>query len=461
MAFKTREELVNAIKQSKRKGFEPSVTGRLDQLIDEDLLQWMISYVYDINFQYKIEVRLDRKVVLKNAESQEICNLFNKYSPNFGTLRLTHFAGQRNLIMEFETMNDPDGTSYPLISLQFRGGSDLRDKFMGCMIGSAIGDAVGEIHQHHEQLSFEDIQKKYPLLEYTDDTAQALVVAEFLSTGDHSIEKLGDLFLDAINTRPDRGYGGTATIFSIAEMNNISCIEARDRFNKAFDYAEGSWSDGAAMRIHPAALYFNRVENLRDRIDFISDIDHSHPIAKEGAYLCAKLITLILNKPQDSELDWARELVRECQTSELLTSMEYVEEALLKQYPASTVDRHLGNINRSTTATQSAVPYAIFSFLLNRDNFDDCLQTAISTKGDADTIGAIACAFSGVRLGHQKISQNMFYELLEDREIIEKRATALLLGSLPRGQRPLQATSLSAEELAEHEEIMEVEDVDE
>jgi ADP-ribosylglycohydrolase len=141
--------------------------------------------------------------------------------------------------------------------------------------------------------------------------------------------------------------------------------------------------------------------------------------------------------------------------------MEYVEEALLKQYPASTVDRHLGNINRSTTATQSAVPYAIFSFLLNRDNFDDCLQTAISTKGDADTIGAIACAFSGVRLGHQKISQNMFYELLEDREIIEKRATALLLGSLPRGQRPLQATSLSAEELAEHEEIMEVEDVDE
>src|SRR5208337_4625102 len=74
-------------------------------------------------------------------------------------------------------------------------GDRLLQKFRGAMIGSALGDAIGEIvlyKAHRGFISQDDLQhliskrdlkrllKEFPEYKYTDDTAMAIGIAECL-----------------------------------------------------------------------------------------------------------------------------------------------------------------------------------------------------------------------------------------------------------------------------------------
>lgn len=300
------------------------------------------------------------------------------------------------------------------------------------MIGSALGDAIGEIAQHNPQYSIDEIFKEYEQLKYTDDTAQAIAVSKYILNQDYSTKTLGDAFLKAINEEPDRGYGGTRTIFYIAELNNISYEEARERYNEAFNNGEGNWGDGGAMRIHPAALFFNDRSNFKEMITMISALDHSHPIAIDGTLLCAKLISLILQNKTIDKYDVCEVLIDYAKTTEIKNNMMYIKEALEQNISASVVDSLTGNNSRSEINTWKVVPYAIFSFLSYLDSYGDCLNTAISTNGDADTIGAIACSFSRAYLGIDAIPEEWITKL-ENQKGIQLLANKLYESKIKNG----------------------------
>ena len=66
---------------------------------------------------------------------------------------------------------------------------DLRKKAIGAMIGSALGDAVGELaFRYRQRDALIQAVIRAPMLRYTDDTAMAIGLAE-------SIGKKGDVDL--------------------------------------------------------------------------------------------------------------------------------------------------------------------------------------------------------------------------------------------------------------------------
>lgn len=149
-----------------------------------------------------------------------------------------------------------------------------RSKTLGSLIGSALGDAVGEIVLHaagrglianedvHLSVSSADLLKlasEIKELKYTDDTAMAIGLAESLiARGRIDQKHLGDRFRVNYDREPWRGYAnGPPAIFLLAEQRCLSYAEASRIVGEALYGNQGSYGNGAAMRVAPVGLFFH------------------------------------------------------------------------------------------------------------------------------------------------------------------------------------------------------------
>ena len=101
--------------------------------------------------------------------------------------------------------------------------------YSGCLLGSALGDAIGELAFHNtniERLSYKlELVKE---LIYTDDTAMAIGIAEsLLEKGHLDPEHLGKTFQKNFQREPWRGYAsGPPTIFASVAQTGTTYVEA-------------------------------------------------------------------------------------------------------------------------------------------------------------------------------------------------------------------------------------------
>ena len=162
----------------------------------------------------------------------------------------------------------------------------LTHKILGGMIGSALGDAIGELAFHYRtrDLLCAQIDLHEPLT-YTDDTAMAIGLAESIQrTGKIVSKDLGDTFSKNFFQEPWRGYAsGPPAIFSLVEKTGISYEEAARRL---FD-GTGSFGNGGAMRIAPLALFFYDSPHLYEYACESAKVTHAHPVGMDGAALQA------------------------------------------------------------------------------------------------------------------------------------------------------------------------------
>ena len=146
-----------------------------------------------------------------------------------------------------------------------KGEINLEDKFCGCLLASALGDAIGEIaffRTSHAALR-EELQASTQL-RYTDDTAMAIGLAESITRrGSLESRHLGDTFRSNFLREPWRGYAsGPPTVFSMVSDLGISYTEAAGRL---FGGA-GSFGNGAAMRIGPVAAFYYDSPRLYEQV---------------------------------------------------------------------------------------------------------------------------------------------------------------------------------------------------
>lgn len=201
------------------------------------------------------------------------------------------------------------------------------EKFIGCMIALSIGDAVGEIKQHKNNLSIKEIISGQ--LIYTDDTALSIAITKaIIESNELTTEIIGDYFLKAINSEPNRGYGGLPVIFYSAELNNITYIEARDKANKALRNGDGSFGDGGAMRIAPAALFYSGLSDFYNKVRLITVIDHSHELAVESTFIVASMIEKCLYEKNIDSLNVLEEFIEKSKIKRMKIALELVKKAL-------------------------------------------------------------------------------------------------------------------------------------
>ncbi len=298
----------------------------------------------------------------------------------------------------------------------------LKSKFLGCLIGAAIGDGLGAWREGRRIAEKEDIAslaERVEELAYTDDTHMTIgVVESLIQSRGFDGEHMAQTFIKNYEAEPWRGYGpGPPRVFRMIKRGepwDSAAIKI---------YRGGSFGNGSAMRVAPIGLlYSNNPAKLREIAYKSSSITHSHELGKEGAALQAYAVALALNTPSDEEID--REAF-------LLKLQTFAQTQLYKEKIANTKEL-LGEQDRARVVAVlgngiealNSVPTAIYCFLKQPKSYKDSVIYAISLGGDTDTIASMAGAILGAYLGIEAIPQEWRLKL-ENKAYIEDLAEKL------------------------------------
>jgi len=284
----------------------------------------------------------------------------------------------------------------------------MREKFRGCLLGTAVGDALGSSRGEFSG-------------RWTDDTHMTMGLAQSLvERKGFDGEHLAWTFLRNYEREPWRGYApGPPTVFSL--------LRAGVPWNEASRYlfgGRGSYGNGAAMRVAPVGLlYYDDPVRLREVAEAQSLLTHAHELGREGAVLQARAVSLALCAPPPSSFDpfdFLEELESFTSHPVYLEKLGKVRKMLEEGGRRERVVRELGN----GVEAHRSVPTAICCFLLHFGSFGEALRYAVGLGGDTDTIGAMTGALSGAYHGEGGIPRE-WRERVERREELEQLAEGL------------------------------------
>jgi len=300
--------------------------------------------------------------------------------------------------------------------------TDLKSKFLGAMIGSALGDAIGELaFQFPREENLRSELDRLSEVRYTDDTAMALGLAEsILDQGIIDEQHLGQTFSNNFEREPWRGYAsGPPTVFYQVKQKGITYSEAA----QGLFGGKGSFGNGAAMRIVPVGLFFHDSPDLYDQACASAKVTHAHPVGMDGAAIqaCAVAGAVNLNPEEGFPLESSlKALVDFARTTEIREKMRLVKQSIDREISPKAATDLIGR----TVAVQESMPFAVYSFLRHAQSFEDCIFCAIMNGGDRDTLGAMAGAIAGAYLGIEAIPQS-WLQKLENLTYIEQLASRL------------------------------------
>src|SRR5829696_6697941 len=297
--------------------------------------------------------------------------------------------------------------------------STVLDRAQGALYGLAIGDALGmptQLMSHEEVAACFGVLDGFrqppadhviaaglPVGSITDDTEQALLVADALLAGGGHIdsEDLARRLLTWAERARERGsldLLGPSSSAAVAALVAGGPLDEVGRFGA---------TNGAAMRIAPVGLIISTddLDALVDLVVEASQVTHHNGIAIAGAAAVAAAARRIA---------WAVGLV-----------------------DATDHDRSIRDVVEligTSLATQESVPAAFAVLALHlRDPWQACL-TAASLGGDSDTIAAMTGAIAGACHGMDAWPLHAVQTVREtnelDLEIIAEKLLALRTGSM-------------------------------
>ena len=280
------------------------------------------------------------------------------------------------------------------------------DRFRGCILGHAIGDALGAPFEtmpgdaiYYGFGAARRILADPPgdLLEYTDDTQMAIGVAETLIA--HGAIRRAELMRAfASNFDAARAYGaGAHQIIEMAAKGGDWAALAQSIF------PGGSLGNGAAMRAAPIGLFFRH--NL-DRVDEQAVesalVTHTHPVGIDGTRIFALAIANLMEAASFDRSQFYDQLINRAGTEEFRDALETAS----RLGPDDSIAR-LG----VSVAAHRSVPTAIACFASSPDSYADAVGRAIGLGGDVDTIAGMTGALSGAYLGIDAIPAHLLARL--------------------------------------------------
>ena len=304
---------------------------------------------------------------------------------------------------------------------------NLESKFLGGLLGSALGDCVGEIafYMDNRVHLAQQVKSKSEII-YTDDTAMAIGITEALIENEGTLDPdlLGQIFHRNFEREPHRGYAmGPPTIFSEVDRTGKSYTEvASELFN-----GTGSYGNGASMRIAPIGLFYYDSSNLYELAKKSAMVTHAHPLGIDGAAVLAKAISILVDKDcqkwdvWDHREEYLEILIDFAQTEVYKKKLRQVVTYLSPDKELSFCSYELG----SNVKSFESVPFSICAFLKNPHSFYDCILDTVMVSADRDTIGAMVGGLLGAYLGIDSIPQE-WLERLENREYLRDLALKLI-----------------------------------
>lgn len=304
-----------------------------------------------------------------------------------------------------------------------------QSKFRGCLVGLAIGDALGYpiefIRTREDILTITNGAGVTTLPEpalYTDDTQMTICIAKaLLSSGDDM-----DKFMAALTLEFVEWYKVQETDRSQRRAPGNTCLSAcsnlADGINWEAAGIPASTGCGSAMRSAPIGLFHSKIEKVVDFAINSSRITHPHELALCASVGTALLTNLALNDEPVGR--WASELVR-------VASINHEFKDIIKLAAEKAAEHAEPDFVLSTECLgegwtgHEAVASALFCCMMYPDSYKDAVLLAANTVGDTDSIACITGAWMGARFGIEAIPAKWIDDI-EDRDALITLADSLL-----------------------------------
>jgi len=284
-------------------------------------------------------------------------------------------------------------------------------KFKGCMLGAAIGDALGMPHEsgapnlQKMKYGYRRAYKNHPNEaltpgQYTDDTQIMILAGTLLADGKFNEERyahsLRELCLRGALRFPDSAVGAF-------------CESAE----KEHEPRKGvkSTTSGCLPIAVPFALAYPDMSEACERAVRACNVTHTHPAAHAAVSTLTTLLHHTLHEIPDPI---GRALAKAQVEDEILGGK--IRNALVLEKEGMDTETALLKIGHDVSVFQT-LPIAFF--LLSRyAHPPDLLTVSANTGGNSDTIALICGAYLGAAKGIDLLPEDLL-EGLEDRQRIE------------------------------------------
>lgn len=329
-----------------------------------------------------------------------------------------------------------------------------KDFFRGCLIGGAIGDALG---MPIEFMDIEAIKRKYgesginklqlwpKLATITDDTQMTLFTAEGILRAETRGNQKGIcdpqeivhfayhrwLYTQGYPKIKSLDWIYNGYLLSIPELFHQrapgnSCLSALQTrklgtIEKPINNSKGC---GSVMRMAPVGLFYSKHNAFIKGMEF-GALTHGHPTGYLAAGAFAYIIAAIVEglSIEESVLEAIKELEKYKNNEEcvqLLNKSLEIEQTDIE--PEKAIPMLGGG-----WIAEEALAIAVYCSLKFKDNFAKGTLAAVNHSGDSDSTGAIAGNILGTSLGIKGIPEE-WVEVIEIKEVIIEISDDLLKG---------------------------------
>ena len=323
-----------------------------------------------------------------------------------------------------------------------------RDKFRGCLVGGAAGDALGyavefmrekRIFSTYGEKGITEYELDEGLARISDDTQMTLFTATGLLVGTtrgmmHGItgkyyEYILHAYKDWLKTQecqyPLEGKYHDSWLVNVPELFDRrapgnTCLAAlrMDVYGTIEEPLNNSKGCGGVMRVAPIGIYFNGKDVPVQEIARIgaeaAALTHGHIL---GWMPAAALVQIIHEVSQDGKgireavlhsLETVREMWPETREREYFTAL--IEMAV------ELVDEDISDLDAihklgEGWVAEETLAIAVYCALKYENDFDKALIASVNHNGDSDSTGAVTGSILGAKLGLSGIPEKYVKKL--------------------------------------------------
>jgi ADP-ribosylglycohydrolase len=273
------------------------------------------------------------------------------------------------------------------------------DRIIGCIVGGALGDALGG---PYEGMTGPVTLKPDSPYFISDDTQLTLATCEAISEcGNVSPEQIAARFVAWFRERRIRGIGAST-------LQALTTLLHGGHWALSGRKGEMGAGNGAAMRVAPLAFCLNpHLEADRHLIRDVSRITHHSDEAYAGALAMVLAIQTSAQAMSDEPLV---SIVARGIPDTVVRDRLYEFAKADPQTPLLDLARRFG----CSGYVAESVPFAIYcSQFAEATPFEHLLANVISVGGDTDTIASMVGQVVGARLGYTRLPQVLLNDLQE------------------------------------------------
>ncbi len=343
---------------------------------------------------------------------------------------------------------------------------DSIDKYKGCLIAGAIGDALGypieflnekKIFSSYGEKGLTEFDTVNGIAQISDDTqmsmftANGLLVAATISKIKREKPKyvkcITDSYKDWLITQSEsfsshsKGNNSwllnESRLFSSREPGH-TCLSAilSGSNGTIADPINNSKGCGGIMRVAPIGLFFSSKYHSFEEIDKLaaesSALTHGHDLGYMPSAVVAHIISLVSHDDDISLISAVRSA--KSFVEELFKDKEHIGELIalidkaIELSQKDIDDLEAIHLLGEGWVAEETLAIALYCSLKYSDDIQKALIVSVNHKGDSDSTGAVTGNILGAYLGYEKIPQKYLDEL-ELKDVILELASDLYNGS--------------------------------